>query len=232
MDPVLPFDLERLFFGQHPPLFYAEILFRIAVIWLWTITLLRWIGGRSISQLSLVEFLLVIALGSAVGDAMFYPEVPLLHAMLVILVLVVLDKLSDLAIRRWRTAKTVIDGQPMRLLTEGVILCDGISARQIGTAELTEMLRLRGVQNLGSLSGVWMEPSGQLSIFPAETPAPGLQIVPPLEEQPPAPPAPHETPCCRNCGSTSVETDTVGGSCANCQSRDLTAARPAPEWRQ
>ena len=43
--------------------------------------MLRWIGSRTIAQLSTVEFLLVIALGSAVGDSMFYAEVPLLHAL-------------------------------------------------------------------------------------------------------------------------------------------------------
>lgn len=80
MDAITPFDWFRLFLGEDPPLFYLEIVFRILVIWIWTMVLLRWIGGRSISQLSVVEFLLVIALGSAVGDAMFYPEVPLAHA--------------------------------------------------------------------------------------------------------------------------------------------------------
>ncbi|RRH73203.1 DUF421 domain-containing protein [Falsigemmobacter faecalis] len=232
MDPVLPFDLQRLFAGQHPPLFYAEILFRIAVIWIWSIALLRWIGGRSISQLSLVEFLLVIALGSAVGDAMFYAEVPLFHAMLVILMLVLLDKLIDLVIRRWRGAKALIDGEPRRLLTDGVMICDGITARQIGTAELAEMLRLRGVQNLGSLSGVWMEPSGEISLFPADRPVMGLAIVPPLEEQPSEAPGPGDTLCCRNCGSTTMTRDTEGPVCSNCRSRDLTAARAAPEWRR
>jgi len=34
--------------------------------------------------MSTAKFLMVIALGSAVGDAMFYPLVPLLHAKLVI----------------------------------------------------------------------------------------------------------------------------------------------------
>ena len=65
MDQITAFDWQRIFVGDEPPLFLLEIVFRIAVIWPWTMILLRWIGGRSISQLSLVEFLLVIALGSA-----------------------------------------------------------------------------------------------------------------------------------------------------------------------
>src|SRR5690606_31112720 len=118
--------------------------------------------------------------------------------------------------------------EPRRLLSDGVILCDGLSARRIGTAELAEMLRLRGVQNLGSLWGVWMEPSGEISLFPADPPRMGLAIVPPLEEQPPAPPGPAEIPCCRNCGSMVIVQDPEGQICSNCQSRDLIAARAAP----
>ena len=80
-DPVVPFDLTRMFFGTDPTLFYLEIVFRICAVYAYALLLIRWIGGRSIAQMSTVEFLLVIALGSAVGDAMFYPEVPLLHAL-------------------------------------------------------------------------------------------------------------------------------------------------------
>lgn len=37
-DPVVPFDLWQMFIGEHPPLFYLEVLFR---------TLLTGIFGRT-----------------------------------------------------------------------------------------------------------------------------------------------------------------------------------------
>lgn len=73
-EPVVAFDLGRMLLGDDPPLFLAEILVRTLIIYGWTLLLLRWVGGRSIAQLSIIEFLLVIALGSAVGDALFYPR--------------------------------------------------------------------------------------------------------------------------------------------------------------
>lgn len=72
---IVPFDLQRMLIGDAPPLFFLEILVRTLVIYAYTLLLLRWLGSRTIGQLSTVEFVLVIALGSAVGDAMFYPEV-------------------------------------------------------------------------------------------------------------------------------------------------------------
>lgn len=228
MDAITPFDWFRLFLGEDPPLFYLEIVFRILVIWIWTMLLLRWIGGRSISQLSVVEFLLVIALGSAVGDAMFYPEVPLAHAMLVIAVLVVLDKGIDYAIRRYRLAKRIIDGQPKALLRDGVILCDGLSARHLGSLELMEMLRLKGVENLASLRVVYLEPSGKLSIFPAKEPRAGLSIMPPREELHEDVPAGGAAACCENCGLVSDP----HSDCPNCGVNSWVPATDAPKWRQ
>mgnify|MGYP000976287537 CR=1 FL=1 len=97
---VTAFDLKRMLIGDDPPLFLLEIVVRTLIIYAYTLVLLRWLGSRAIGQLSTVEFLLVIALGSAVGDATFYPEVPLFHAMLVITLIVGLNKLLDTLIER------------------------------------------------------------------------------------------------------------------------------------
>ncbi|NGM46144.1 DUF421 domain-containing protein [Rhodobacter sp. SGA-6-6] len=226
MDQITAFDWQRMLIGEEPPLFLLEIVFRILVIWPWTMLLLRWIGGRSISQLSLVEFLLVIALGSAVGDSLFIPEVPLLHAMLAILVVVFLDKIVDMAIRRYRLAKRLIDGHPVEVVRDGTIQTGGLSQLKMGSLELMELLRLRGVENLGSIRRAYLEPSGQVSVFCADPPQPGLPIVPPVEfraqrgEE-------GETGCCSNCGHTGELT----GPCGNCGFHQRLPAEPAPRWR-
>ena len=107
--PVTPFDLQRMFLGEQPLLFYAEILVRTLIIYAYTLVMIRWIGGRGVAQLSMVEFVLVIALGSAVGDAMFYPDVPLLAAMLVITGVIGMNKVLDLLILRSDSAKHMIE---------------------------------------------------------------------------------------------------------------------------
>lgn len=224
MDQIIPFDWPRMLWGDAPPLFLAEIVFRVLVIWLWTVALLRWVGGRSIAQLSLVEFLLVIALGSAVGDALFYPEVPLLHAMLVILVIVLLDKAVDMAIRRWRGAKRVIDGLPLEVIRDGRILCDGIATRAMGGLELMEMLRLNGIENLGVIRSAYLEPSGELSLFRADPPRIGLPIVPPVELCDPPPPDPGGPACCLNCGQVAP---VAGPACRECGGTHWTRPEPA-----
>lgn len=226
MDQITPFDLDRMLWGTAPALFYLEILVRVAVIWLWTIGLLRWVGGRSISQMSVVEFLLVIALGSAVGDPMFQPDVPLLHAMLVILLVVLADKAVDFAFRHWTKAKRLVDGTPTQLLRDGHLCKAGLDAHGVGSTEVMELLRLAGIRNLGQVEFAFMEPSGDLSIFPFDQPRPGLAIVPPLELRKPQPPGGGSRACCTNCG---LVRDQPEGRCLECGETGVTVPQTADD---
>ncbi len=184
-DPIVPFDVARMLWGEAPPGFLWEILVRTLIVYSYALALIRWVGGRGVAQLSLVEFLLVIALGSAVGDSLFYPEVPLGHALLTITVVVVINKVLDLAIVRWRGAKHVIDGHPVVLVRDGVIEPQVRHRRALSDHEVMSMLRVHGVRNLGEVSHAYLESSGALSIFRHETARPGLAIDPPHEIVPP-----------------------------------------------
>ncbi|OCW59430.1 DUF421 domain-containing protein [Hoeflea olei] len=202
---VVPFDWARMLIGDPPPAFLWEILFRTVVIYVYTFGLIRWIGGRSISQLSMVEFLLVIALGSAVGDSLFYPDVPLLHAMLVITIVVLINKGLDYLILRSDRAQRTIDGMPTWIVRQGRLNPDQTSSRGMGKAEVLALLRLEGISNLGEVEHAFLEANGDLSVFRAKQPLAGLPIVPPheicpLPQRDPASAA-DTTYCCFACGT-------------------------------
>jgi uncharacterized membrane protein YcaP (DUF421 family) len=221
MEQIIPFDPQRMIWGTAPALIYVEIAVRVGVIWVWTIILLRWVGGRSISQMSVVEFLLVIALGSAVGDPMFQPDVPLLYGMLAIVLVVLADKAVDHAFRYWTKAKRLVDGRPTEILRDGHLCQAGLDKKGIGPTEVMEMLRRAGVRNLGQVEYAYMEPSGTVSTFLYDHPRPGLTIVPPLElRHLPAPDA-LSTACCTACGLVRLQAD---HKCAECGGTEVTRA--------
>jgi uncharacterized membrane protein YcaP (DUF421 family) len=204
---VIPFEWGRMLLGDAPSSFLLEILFRTVVIYIYTFGLIRWIGGRSISQLSLVEFLLVIALGSAVGDSLFYPDVPLFHAMLVITVIVLINKGLDFLILRSDSAQTAIDGKPNWIVRDGRLNTEQSSDRGMGKAEVLALLRLEGVRNLGEVENAFLEANGDLSVFRADPPIAGMPIVPPHELRPLLQIDTHtsgseclEVVCCYDCG--------------------------------
>lgn len=226
--PVVPFDWARMFLGDEPPLFFLEILFRTVVIYAYTFLLVRWIGGRTVAQLSMVEFLLVIALGSAVGDPLFQPDVPLLHAMLVITVVVLINKGLDTLMLRHGRIQRAIDGVPVEVIRDGRLQIDNFTSRGIARAELMEQLRLAGISNLGAVAHAFVEANGSLSVFRRARPVAGLPIVPPAEIEPPVctrpPAAPGATRlCCARCGALRADAATV---CRHCGGAQWTPARP------
>ncbi|MFC6496273.1 YetF domain-containing protein [Gemmobacter lanyuensis] len=146
--------------------------------------------------------------------------------MLVIFVIIAIDKLVDQAIRLFRPAKGIFDGQPVEVLRDGVIHMSARGTRQIGNLELMELLRLKGVENLGSVRCAYMETSGALSVFAADPPQPGLRIVPPVECVP-ADCSPDQARCCVNCG----QMDDAASHCPNCGTDGWAPAIAAPKYR-
>lgn len=226
-DTIIPFDLRRMFLGEQPALFYAEILVRTLIIYAYTMVMVRWIGGRGVGQLSMVEFVLVIALGSAVGDSMFYPDVPLLVGILVITVVIAANKALDILILKSDRAKDVIDGRPVALVRDGRLLPEGLAACDLGAAEAKGMLRQAGVRNLGWVEHAFLESGGGISVFRFERPRPGLPLVPPQSVVPPRPGpavltdpalAPGGRVCCAGCGAVEDAPAVLpGGRCGHCR---------------
>ena len=225
-DPVIPFEFGRMFLGDEPPLFLLEIAIRTVIIYGYTLVLIRWVGSRSIAQLSLVEFLLVIALGSAVGDAMFYPEVPLVHCMVVITVVVLLDKALSFVVSRNSKLEDIIEGKSVEIIRDGVISCQALERFNFGHDELFEQLRLKEVEHLGQVRAAYLETNGSLSVFTEKDhPArPGLLIDPPWDVHQPRKWNAGTTlknggggMACARCGMTKeMAQDEVLPSCQNC----------------
>lgn len=172
------FDLRQLFLGDQPPIFIAEIALRTAIIYAYTLVLVRFIGKRGLGQMSAFDFLIVIALGSAVGDPMFYPEVPLAHAMAVITVVVALQRGVSYVTEKSARAQTLVEGDPVRLVFDGVIDCQRLAEEQLQREELFSSLRLAGITQLGQVARAYIEPSGHVSVMKRASPKPGRPLVP------------------------------------------------------
>jgi uncharacterized membrane protein YcaP (DUF421 family) len=230
--PIIAFDLQRMLFGDAPPLFLLEIVFRTCIIYAWALLLLRWLGSRTIGQLSTIEFLLVIALGSAVGDAMFYPEVPLLHALLVITLVIGLNKGLDLLVVRSKRAERILDGEPKELILDGVVCQQFFGSSTMGVSELFQQLREKGIEHLGQVGRAYVEPDGVLTVYRPLEARPGLAIVPPFEIEPPvlvaadAPATGNGALACTRCGTLQqLAAGMNPGNCPHCGNSHWTEPR-------
>lgn len=236
MDPaaIVPFDLQRMFVGDHPLLFHLEIVVRTLIVYGYSLVLLRWLGSRTIGQLSTIEFLLVIALGSAVGDPMFYPDVPLVHALVVVTVVVLANRGLDILVARSKIAERVIDGEPQELIDSGTLSKKFLDSTALGLSEVFQQLRQHGIEHLGQVRAAYIEPDGKVAAFKAgDATRPGLPISPPWELARPEVIGADdlstrtEPLVCRRCGAPSSLTGIDRGKtvCGNCGHNKWTPAR-------
>lgn len=232
-----PLDLGRMFIGDEPPLFLVEVALRTTIIFVYTLFLLRVLGKRGVAQLSLFEVTIIIGLGSAVGDPMFQADVPLLHAMVVIAIIVILYRVFMALVRKNERFERFVEGEPSCLVVEGRIDLEALDKERISQEELFEILRGSGVSQLGEVKRAFIEQSGTVSVF-AFAPnhvRPGLPFVPPWDiEQPPffdrgtSDAAPGEY-ACTTCGEkTTVGSESPLPACPHCKGTKWTHAVRQP----
>lgn len=147
-EQVTPLDLERMFMGTQPPLFVLEIVVRVLLIYGFAALMIRLMGKRGRRELSPFELLVrVIALGSATGDSMFYPDVPILHAWMVILVVVGCDVGMAHLQYRYTRVQRFVESTPRLVIRHGAVDSDALHAELLRLDELYSMLREKSVSN-------------------------------------------------------------------------------------
>lgn len=159
------FDLQRIFFGTTPPLYLLEIVLRTGILFVYTLAILRLIGARAAGQLSLFELVIVVALGSAVGDPMFYADVPLIYGILVITLIVMFQRLVVAVTNRNQKLEQLVEGRVHRLVIDGQLDEHGLSSSTLSKQEVLMELRHEGVEFLEQVRRAYLEMDGHVSVF-------------------------------------------------------------------
>ena len=220
------FDLHRIFIGDLPWTFTLEIVFRTSILYLYTLALIRFIGKRGLRELAVFEFVIIFALGSAVGDPMFYPEIPLFHGMVVVSTVVLLNRGLTHVLRVNRAVHDfVYPGRPACVVADRRVQLAPLKAERLRKEDLFMLLREEGVEHLGEVKRAFLEPTGELSVWkysPGDV-RPGLPLDPDPGEpmrasERPASPADHS---CAMCGETVyLPADVPAPPCPRCSNPD------------
>lgn len=177
---ISPFDLQRIFIGEHPPFFLLEIVFRTAVIYGYTLLATRFMGKRGMGQITTFEFVVIIALGSAVGDPMLYADVPLIYGIIVVTVIVLMQKVLNDTTNIFPKFEEVVEGKTIQIISEGKVIEGALHIESMSMPELFMELRMKGIKNTGEIEFAYLEPTGEFSIFkyPEGKEREGVSILP------------------------------------------------------
>ncbi len=218
-EPVQPFDWERILIHDFPWTYLGEVAFRTVFMFIVVLTALTISGKREVRQLSVYELVLLIGLGSAAGDPMFYDDVPLASAVVVFTVVMGCYKLITYISDRNKTVRHVLEGKPVYVIENGCILTQNFDQEDLGMDELLADLRVAGIEQLGQIRTAILEPNGQLSVFQfkADDVLPGLPILPnELKKRTELIQQPGDYACC-TCGNVQTfEATTQQTHCQKC----------------
>src|SRR3989337_303195 len=178
---------------------------------------LRIVGKRSISQLSLFELGLIIGLGSAAGDPMFYKDVGLLPGIMTFVVIIALYRFITFLINNNDKIEKALEGEPVYIAEDGVITYENFQKEPIAHEEFFAQLRIKHVTHLGQIKFAILETNGTVSVvfFPDEEVKWGLPILPHLCSDTFNKLSTKGKYSCVHCGN--IEDVTSGIDISNCQ---------------
>lgn len=180
VDAFKTFDFHRIFFGDLPYGFLLEIVFRTAIMYGYTILLLRFLGKRSMGQLSTLELAIIICFGSTVGDPMMGKDIPIIHGMVVITTVALLQTGAEWIINRNKKLEGFMEGRPDCLVKDGIIIIESLDKNSLSHEDLFRFLRGKEIEHLGQVKNAFFETSGLVSVwcFAKSEIRPGLGIIP------------------------------------------------------
>ncbi len=159
------FEWNRLLFNDLPVEFLLEVIFRSVIMFGVVLLALRMTGKRGVRQLSIFETVLIIALGSAAGDPMFYEDVGMIPALTVFLVIIFLYRFVTWLTGKSKRFEEFVEGVPVCLITEGHFAYENFKKEVLAQDEFFTELRIKSIEHLGQVRNAYLEPSGELSVY-------------------------------------------------------------------
>lgn len=209
---------EALLFGAEKADFLVEVIARTVIMFLVIIIGLRFLGKRGVKQLSVFELVVIIGLGSAAGDPMFYKEVGILSSVIVFVVIIALYASLTYLLGKSKKFENFLEGKSIGLIEDGVFLINNFKKENLGSDEFFAEMRLKGISHLGQVKSVIEETSGDISVFfyTEEETKYGLPILPHSLDHPLKVIADKAHYSCTFCGFTEEKNPGNAGACKNC----------------
>jgi uncharacterized membrane protein YcaP (DUF421 family) len=141
-----------------------EFAVRALVVYGFLLLLLRVGGKRQMSQLSPLDFVLVLVVSNALQNSMNGGDNSLVGGMISAAVLVVLNLGAAWLVRRNRKAERILDGIPQVLVHNGRLYEEALRRENIARDELEAALREAGAFDVTEVHLAMLETSGRITV--------------------------------------------------------------------
>lgn len=162
---TLAINWTEFFIGKEDWGFLLEIALRTFAMYVIILIGLRLLGKRGVKQLSIFELVVIISLGSAAGDPMFYKEVGLTVPIIIFAVIVISYRLTTYLTAKSQTIDDIIEGKCTYLIEDGEFSVDNFNKETLAHDEFFSELRQYSISHLGQVKTAILETSGSISVY-------------------------------------------------------------------
>ncbi|HSO94563.1 MAG TPA: YetF domain-containing protein [Acidimicrobiia bacterium] len=134
-----------------------------AGIYFFLILLLRFFGRRQLAQLSALDLVVVLLLGSAVETAMIHGDLSLAAGLVSAATLLILNRLLTVVFLRVPTLSHLVNGGPILLVHDGTIIEEHLRRVGLTLPDLDAALRGRGFASTTGVRECVLETDGSIT---------------------------------------------------------------------
>ncbi len=144
----------------------AQIAVRSAIVYLATYVMFRLLGKGEIAQLNPADFIVILLIANAVQNAMVGSDTSILGGLTAALTLLVVAIAIKSVERRDRWFDRLLEGQPIELVRDGIVLDDGLARAHLNRPDLDRALRRGGALDPNEVRLAMLETDGSISVVP------------------------------------------------------------------
>ncbi|HLU11929.1 MAG TPA: YetF domain-containing protein [Oceanobacillus sp.] len=145
-----------------------DAVLRGVIVYAFLLLFFRFIGKRSLSQITTFDFVLLLIIGEATQQALLGDDFSIVNALLVIVTLMIIDIGLSLVKQRSSKVEKLIDGVPTILVENGQPIDEHMQKARIDREDILESAReLQGLERMEQIKYAVLERDGKISIIPA-----------------------------------------------------------------
>jgi uncharacterized membrane protein YcaP (DUF421 family) len=141
----------------------VHLVLRAVVVYVFLMIALRVAGRRETGQMTSFDLVLLLVLSNAVQNSINAGDNSLAGGLVSATTLLTLNWVMGFAASRWAWFDRLVEGRPVRIITDGKIHEAALARERITLAQLRSGLRKQGIESVPECKRAVLEPDGTLT---------------------------------------------------------------------
>jgi len=148
------------------------VFIRVLIIYITVLVFLRLMGKRQIGEMQPYEVVITLIIADLATLPMSDTNIPLLHGILPLAILVLLHYLITLLTRKSAKIRRIVSGKPVVVIGPNGLEYQAFKSLNITIDDIIEMLRQNGYYSFDQIAYAIIETNGKISVIPKSACAP------------------------------------------------------------